>query len=388
VRRMSRVSRRAALWSLAGLGGLVAGAAACGEPDRADPGGPAEPGPAERPTAGHRFGAEWEPQARTFMSWPTEDVWGAQVGAVQRDIAGLARAIADHQAVVLLARPELAGAARGACGNGVEVVPIPVDDLWARDTLPVFVERAGQVAGVDLNFNGWGDKQRPHDADSAAASALLDRYQLPRISTTLVAEGGALETDGLGTLLVTESSIVNGNRNPGRTRDQLEGELKALLGVEKVIWFAGVRGQDITDAHVDCLVRFAAPGVVLLDRSFPGAAPDVWSRSSDQARTVLQGATDARGGALEVVDLTQPDPDEITGRGAEFVSSYLNFYVANTAVFLPRFGDSRADDHASQIVREHFAGREIVQVGIDAIAAGGGGIHCATHDQPSPPPPG
>lgn len=390
MRRMSPVSRRVALWSLAGLGGLVAGAAACAEPepDRADPGASTGPGAAERPAAAQRFGAEWEPQARTFMSWPTEDIWGAQVGAVQRDIAGLARAIADHQAVVLLARPELAGAARSACGGGVEVVPIPVDDLWARDTLPVFVERAGQVAGVDLNFNGWGNKQRPHDADSAAASALLGRYQLPRISTALVAEGGALETDGLGTLLVTESSIVNANRNPGRTRDQLEGELTALLGVEKVIWFAGVRGQDITDAHVDCLVRFAAPGVALLDRAFPGTAPDVWSRSADQARTVLQDATDARGEPLQVVELTQPDPDEITGRGAEFVSSYLNFYVANTAVFLPRFGDARADDNATQILREHFAGREIVQVGIDAIAAGGGGIHCATHDQPNPPPPG
>ena len=320
------------------------------------------------------------------MSWPTEDIWGEQIDAVQRDIAGLARAIAGHQAVVLLARPELAAAARNACGSGVEVVPIPVNDLWARDTLPVFVERAGQVTGVDLNFNGWGNKQRPHDADSAAAAALLGRYQLPRQETTLVAEGGALETDGLGTLLATESSIVNDNRNPGRTRDQLEGELKALLGVQKVIWFAGVRGQDITDAHVDCLVRFAAPGVVLLDKSFPGTAPDVWSRSADQASTVLRSATDARGEPLEVVELTQPDPDKITGRGDEFVSSYLNFYVANTAVFLPRFGDAAADDNASQIMREHFPGREIVQVGIDAIAAGGGGIHCATHDQPGPPP--
>ncbi|HEX4251011.1 MAG TPA: agmatine deiminase family protein [Pseudonocardia sp.] len=378
--RVPRVSRRAALWSLAGLGGVAAAVAACGEPEQPTS------GPAAEPEVARRFGAEWEPQARTFMSWPTEDIWGEQIEAVQGDIAGLARAVAGHQAVVLLARPELADSARGACGGGVEVVPIPVNDLWARDTLPVFVEQAGQVSGVDLNFNGWGNKQKPHDADSAAAAALLARYQLPRISTTLVAEGGALETDGLGTLLATESSIVNDNRNPGLTRDQIEGELKALLGVRKVIWFAGVRGQDITDAHVDCLVRFAAPGVILLDRSFPGAAPDVWSRSSDQARTVLQSATDARGKPLEVVELTQPDPDRITGRGHEFVSSYLNFYVANTAVFLPRFGDPAADDQAAQIMREHFPGREVVQVGIDAIAAGGGGIHCSTHDQPGPRP--
>lgn len=368
---MPRLSRRAVLRSLAGIGAIAASGAACAE------------APQAAPAPQRRFGAEWEPQERTFMSWPTNEVWGPDTTDVQRDIAGLARAISGHQKVTMLARPELADAARSACGSGVEVVPIPVDDLWARDTLPIFVEQAGELVGVDLNFNGWGNKQHPHDADSAAAAALLENVGLPRISTQLVAEGGSLETDGVGTLMATESSLVNDNRNPGWSRDRIEAELKALLGVTKVIWFAGVRGQDITDAHVDCLVRFTAPGVVLLDRAFPGGDPDVWSRAADQARTVLRDATDARGMPLKVVELTQPDPDRITGRGDEFVSTYLNFAVANTAVFVPKFGDAQADANARQIFRDHFPGREIVPVAIDAIAAGGGGIHCATHDQPS-----
>ncbi|GAA2274046.1 hypothetical protein GCM10010430_70030 [Kitasatospora cystarginea] len=134
--------------------------------------------------------------------------------------------------------------------------------------------------------------QRPA---TALAAAVLGRYGIERVRMSVVAEGGSFETDGQGTLLVTESSVVNQRRNPGKSRDEIEAELKKALGVTKVIWFAGVRDQDMTDAHVDCLVRFAAPGVVLLDQPFSGAPADVWSRSAAQAREVLKSATDAHG---------------------------------------------------------------------------------------------
>ncbi|MFE0465399.1 agmatine/peptidylarginine deiminase [Kitasatospora sp. NPDC058965] len=381
-------SRRTVLRSLAAAGLLVAGATAC-SPDEAEP-DPAQPprpgGPtAARNTAGIRFGAEWENHARTFMAWPaSENVWGSQLDGVRQDIAGLARAVAGYEPVVLLAREAQADAAQRACGNDVEVIPVPVDDLWARDTVCVFVEQDGKVKGVDLNFSGWGHKQE-HTADAGVARAVLAKYGLDRIATPLVAEGGSFETDGQGTLMVTESSVVNDNRNPGRSRDQIEQELRTVLGVTKVLWLEGVRGKDITDAHVDCLTRFAAPGVVLLDQSFPGSPTDVWSRSAEQAKRVLKDATDARGKQLQIVEIPQPDPDRITGRGDAFVSSYLNFYVANKAVFLPRFGDQRADDRAQQIMRDHFPGRDIVPLTIDTIASGGGGIHCSTHDQPAGP---
>uniref|UniRef100_UPI0025AF9777 agmatine deiminase family protein n=1 Tax=Amycolatopsis solani TaxID=3028615 RepID=UPI0025AF9777 len=328
------------------------------------------------------FGAEWDHHVRTIMSWPSSTgIWGEDLPAVQADIARLARAVAGFEEVVLLAKPANLGDAQNAVGDGVEVVPIPTDDLWARDTAPVFVREGGKTVGVDFAFNGWGGKQR-HAADSGVARAVLEKYGLPRVVTPLVAEGGALETDGQGTLLVTESSLVNDNRNPGKNRQRVEDDLKSTLGVGTVIWLAGVRGEDITDAHVDCLVRYVAPGVVLLDKAFPGTPPDVWSRSGDQARGVRGEATDAAGRRLEVVDLPQPDPDRITGRGDAFVSSYANFYVANGAVFLPQFGDAAADDQARGTLAEHFPGREVVLVPIDAIAAGGGGIHCSTHDVP------
>ncbi|WP_406195044.1 agmatine deiminase family protein [Kitasatospora sp. NBC_01560] len=387
-------SRRTVLRAAAGAGLLTLGAVACSpfddDDDPAAPEATRPPAPGETgatgATPGRRFGAEWESHARTFMAWPASTgIWADQLPDVRADIARLARAVGGYEPVVMFARPAQVDAAQSACGKDVEVVPLPVDDLWARDTVPVFVEDGSTLKGVDFNFSGWGNKQKEHGNDTALAAAALGRYGIERVRTPVVAEGGSFETDGQGTLMVTESSVVNERRNPGKSRDEIEAELKKALGVTKVIWFAGVRDQDITDAHVDCLVRFAAPGVVLLDQPFPGAPADVWSRSAAQAREVLKSATDAHGKPLRVIDLPQPDPDRITGRGDAFVSSYINFYVANKSLFLPRFGDAKADDRAQQILRDHFPGRDIVPVKIDNIASGGGGIHCSTHDQPGKP---
>ncbi|WP_033355022.1 agmatine deiminase family protein [Kitasatospora aureofaciens] len=392
------LARRTMLRSLAGAGLIAVGAGACAatddsptesaapstsstadQPSANAPGAPSAPGPGR----GRRLGGEWEKHQRTFMAWPaSEKVWGDQLDAVRKDIASVARAIGSREPVVLLVRPGQEDSARNACGQDVELLSVPVDDLWARDTVPVFVEEGGKVKGVDFNFSGWGGKQQ-HDNDARIARAVLDRYGIERVETPIVAEGGSFESDGQGTLVVTESSVVNANRNPGRDRDRIEAELEQALGVTKVIWLAGVKGKDITDAHVDCLARFAAPGVVLLDRAFPGTPADVWSRSADQARAVLADATDASGKKLKVIEISQPDPDRITGRGDAFVSSYMNFYIGNKGVYLPKFGDSRADGHAQEVFEDQFPDREIVPLQIDTIASGGGGIHCSTHDQPA-----
>lgn len=381
----SSLPRRTVLRALTAVGAAAVGSAGCS-------GNPAAPAPAAgspepaAAAAARRLGAEWESHARTYLSWPaSKSIWAEDLPAVREEIAGLAKAIAGYEPVVLLSRPEHADAAQQACGDTVEVVPIPVDDLWARDTVPVFVEEGGKVAGVDFNFNGWGGKQKPHDKDNAVARSVLGKYGLARTETWVTAEGGSFETDGAGTVMVTESSLVNDNRNKGRTRQEIEDELKKLLGVRKVIWFAGVRDEDITDAHVDCLARFTAPGVVLLDKAAPGTPPDSWSRAADQARSVLASATDADGRPFKVVDLVQPDPDKVEGYGEDSVISYANFYVANKSVFVPKFGDAEADERAQQVLREHFPGREIVPVKIPTIASGGGGIHCSTHDQPGQP---
>ncbi|MFF8731548.1 agmatine deiminase family protein [Streptomyces sp. NPDC015171] len=379
-------SRRTALHAFAGTGGAFAlGVSACAPEDSVGGGTSTRSSRGSASDGTRRFGAEWESHTRTFMCWPAlASVWEEDLPRVRGDITRIARAVGEYEAVVMSARPEQRAVAQRACGSQVEVIALAVDDLWARDTVPVFVEDDGEVVGVDFNFNGWGGKQE-HTHDARVGRELLGEYGIPHERAPLVAEGGSFETDGEGTLLVTESSIVNDNRNRGKSRERIEEELIGTLGVEKVIWLAGVRGEDITDAHVDSLVRFTAPGVVLLDQAFPGTPPDSWSRAADQARSVLSRATDARGRRFEIVDLPQPDLDRIAGAGDDFVSTYANFYIANGAVLLPEFGDRKADARAKAILQEHFPNRDVVQVRIGTIASGGGGIHCSTHDQPGRP---
>ncbi|MGR6998065.1 agmatine deiminase family protein [Yinghuangia aomiensis] len=282
-------SRRAVLRGLLGAGAVALGATACTAED-ATPGDSGETAGAQASGRGvqrspgspaRRMGAEWDRHERTFMAWPASTgIWGEDLPAVREDIAGLARVVAAYEPVVVLAPANQQAVAQKACGSDTEVVAILVDDLWARDTVPVFVEEDGTVTGVDFTFNGWGNKQR-HDNDAQVAQAVLARYGIDRSQAPLVAEGGSFETDGRGTLLVTESSVVNDNRNPGKSRQQIEDELKRTLGVTRVVWFAGVRGEDITDAHVDCLVRYAASGAVLLDTPFPGGPADSWTRAGE-----------------------------------------------------------------------------------------------------------
>ncbi|MFD8756096.1 agmatine deiminase family protein [Kitasatospora sp. NPDC059577] len=382
-----RPSRRSLLQSGAALAALAL-AGGCSS----DSGAQEQPGPGATASgtapsgspaaAGRAMPAESAPHTRTFMAWPAlEEVWGDQLPGVRQDIAGLARVVAGFEPVVLLARPDQADEARQACGSSVEVLDLMVDDLWARDTGPTFVTGPQGLAGVDFDFNGWGNKQT-HANDSQVARNVLAHYGITRIQAPVTGEGGGIEVDGEGTLMATESSWVNDNRNPGKSRDRIEASFKELLGVEKVIWFRGVAGQDITDCHVDALARFAEPGTVVLHRPAADTPPDVWTTASAQALQVLGSATDAKGRTLKVVDLPEPDFDLIQGAGKNFLATYINYYVCNGGVIVPRFGDQAADDRAAGIIGDLHPGRKVTQVDINHIASGGGGIHCATQQQP------
>ncbi|MFE6051446.1 agmatine deiminase family protein [Kitasatospora sp. NPDC056446] len=383
-----RPSRRALLQSGAAFAALaLAGCSSSdsGAGEQSGSGAASGAAPSGSPAGGWAMPAESGPHTRTFMAWPAlEEVWGDQLAGVRQDIAGLAQAIAGFEPVVLLARADQADQARQACGTSVEVLELMVDDLWARDTGPTFVTGPKGLAGVDFNFNGWGGKQT-HANDSRVARYLLDHYRITRIQAPITGEGGGIEVDGEGTLMATESSWVNDNRNPGKSRDQIEASFKELLGVEKVIWFKGVAGQDITDCHVDALARFAEPGTVVLHRPTPDTPADVWTTASDQAIQVLQTETDAKGRTLKVVDLPEPDITLIEGAGKNFLATYINYYVCNGGVIVPRFGDQATDDRAAGIIGDLHPGRKVTQVGINHIAAGGGGIHCATQQQPVAP---
>ncbi|KAJ6634863.1 Agmatine deiminase, partial [Pseudolycoriella hygida] len=335
-----------------------------------------------------RLPAEWEPHLRTFMIWPqSEEIWSSKLLAgVREDVAKIANALVDFEPVVMLTDPSLMSTVESQLDKRVQVVGMPVDDLWARDTLPVFVLKTSKgqqnLVGVDFNFNGWG-KKAIHGKDSRVAKRVVEMFKMEHRKTSIVSEGGALETDGRGTLLVTKSSIVNTNRN-AHSIDEIEKELKTIFGVKKVIWFEGVRGHDITDAHVDALVRFVRPGVVVLNRPFPGKPRNVWSTSSDEAASVLKHSTDADGNRFQVVDLLEPDPEKISYKGDKktFLSSYANFHIANGCVIIPAFGDKEADSTARTTLQELLPNRKAISILLKTLPTGGGGIHCATRDQP------
>jgi agmatine deiminase len=329
--------------------------------------------------------AESAPHARTWLAWPAkESVWEDLLPHARADVVRLARAIAEREPVALLARREHLDEARSAVGAAVEVVSAPLDDLWVRDTGPVFVNAPdGSPAGIDFNFNGWGQKAECH-LDAKVARKLLAHAGVERVVAPIVAEGGALEVDGDGTLLATESSLVNPNRNPDSDHDDIERALGELLGVRKVVWLQGIADADVTDCHVDAVARFAEPGVVLVDRPVDPDPDDAFARAAAQAQDVLREATDARGRRFDIVELPQPNPAEMPGtRGSEFLYTYVNFYLGNDAVYLPAYGDRRSDDRAAGILADAFPGRAVVPVEYNAVAEGGGGIHCSTQQQPA-----
>ncbi len=210
--------------------------------------------------------AEDAPHAGTWMAWPsTAAIYGggSYYQSVQETLGRLARAIAENEPVWMAAGAEHHALAAQLCGPKVRLVDIETDDMWARDSGPVFlIGRAGGAALADFNFNGWGGKQR-HGHDVRLAGRIAEHLGCKRFAASVRGEGGGLEYDGEGTLILTESCWVNDNRNPGLSRAGIEAALKALLGVEVVIWIPGVRGREITDGHIDGSIRIVRPGLLL-----------------------------------------------------------------------------------------------------------------------------
>ena len=293
-----------------------------------------------------------------------------------------ARRFGAHEPVKAIVAP---GTLFDNAPEGVEFIPVAADDLWIRDTGPTFVwtaDPAAPLAGVDFNFNGWGDKQE-HARDAKVAEAVCSNPGVTRAETPLVLEGGAFEVDAQGTAIITESCVLNDNRNPGWTKEKVEAELKRTIGITKVIWLPGVAGKDITDGHTDFYARFARPGVVVAGREDDLNQFDY--EVTRQHLKILETATDAAGRTLEVHVLPGPlNPREDYSDSEDFAAGYINFYLYNGAVIAPEFGDAEADNHAKETLQQLFPDREIVMLNIDPIAAGGGGIHCATQQQPAP----
>ncbi|KAL6892138.1 putative agmatine deiminase [Trichoderma evansii] len=348
--------------------------------------------------------AEWTPQNNVILGWPGLNgilkEYPDMLEKATEEVSQLARAIAHFEPVILIVGNERIDEAKAYFSEVQTPFQIQLEhiegdgmDVWLRDFAPVFVIKEGRgLVGLDYNFNGWGGRYPTPTIVEFAKKFLKDK-NIERIETSIVTEGGALETDGEGTLLVTESSIVNGNRNPGKNRQEIEDELKRTLGVRKVIWIPGRPELDSTDCHIDALARFVRPGTILLSKANEGNPTD-WTTVYEEALEILSSATDANGRPFEIIEVEEPDeglfkPPPKGNMGVEgidddrAVRSYTNYLLVNGGIILPQFGDPAHDVAAIRIAQMVYGGeRRIIPVLIEQLPILGGGIHCHTQEIP------
>lgn len=325
---------------------------------------------------------------RTWMAFVANDtIWSArQIPEVKRNLTSIAKTIAKYEPVSILVAPadydEAFDLLEGLNNQNypIELVEIAIDDLWLRDTGPTFVNGTdNKKYAINFNFNGWGGKQ-DYDQDAKVAEFIAKQSGAVMVNTDLILEGGCFEVDGHGTALLTKSSVINDNRNPDFSQTEIEEELKYLLGLEKIIWLDGIKGKDITDAHIDFYARFSKPGEVVVSRENHKSSYDY--EITRENIEVLSHATDAKGQGLTLHIIDTPETFNEKYGVNDFAAGYIGYYVCNGAVIAQKFGDKHADKKAKATLETLFPDRVIEQIVIDGIASGGGSIHCATQQEP------
>ena len=322
-----------------------------------------------------RMPAEWAPHERTIVCWPArETMWQERFAAAKAEHAAVVNAIAAFEPVTLAVDPSQEAEARAAVRGDVDVVAIPLDDSWARDSGPIFVTGGGSRAGVHFGFNAWGEKFAPYDRDAAFGARALEHLGEERVDAgDLILEGGSIAVDGEGTLITTEQCLLHPSRNPALSREQIEARLRETLGVERIVWLGlGLVEDDDTDGHVDNICAWIEPGRVLLQTVADEADPNYEHCRENAGRLAAAG--------LEVVEidvLPRLDAD-----GPPTVVPYVNYYVANGALIVPVTG-AETDAGALALLERLYPGREAVPVSGTTLALGGGGVHCITQQVPA-----
>ncbi len=351
---------------------------------------------------GFRMPGEFEPHQGCWMLWPErKDTWRLGANPAQKAFAAVAAAISRLETVSVGVSGSQFDNARRGLPEHVRVLEIPSDDAWMRDVGPTFVvnDRTCEVRGIDWQFNAWGGLEKglyyPWDQDDRVAKKVLEVEGRDRYRAPFIMEGGAIHVDGEGTLITTESCLLNANRNPQLSKRQIENYLESFLNVERIIWLPEGVYLDETDGHVDNLCCFIRPGVVAL--SWTDDPNDPQRKISEEAFDILFRAKDARGRSLAIHKIHQPGPLFMTDKeskglhpsgnarprksGDRLAGSYINFYMANGGIIVPFFGDSH-DVAAKQSLQTLFPEREVVGVQAREILLGGGNIHCITQQVP------
>jgi agmatine deiminase len=326
--------------------------------------------------------AEWAPHVGCWMAWPKRvALWREHLEPARADFVRVAQSIARFEPLTMIADPADAADAKSRCGPSIKVISMPIDDSWLRDSGPTFVvDSAGGQAASAFIFNAWGDKFRPYDLDASIGERIGVMEKVPVYRSTLVVEGGGFLSDGEGTLITAETCVLNPNRNPGWTKAEAEVELRAMLGVHKVIWLPGDITDTGTDGHVDGYVAFIKPAAVLCEVVADPLDPRY--RIMAENRRVLDMETDARGRRFDVVSIAEAPRSAIPDGESEYCRSYVNFYIANGAIIAPSYGIAE-DAAVFETLRRAYPDRAVVPVALKDLFRGGGGIHCITQQQPA-----
>lgn len=343
---------------------------------------------------GYRMPAEWEPHAGTWLSWPREDgiSFPDKFGPVPAYWVTMCRLLCPHEEVHINVFDDAheAQVRQHLIAGGLEIGKrillhrFPAYEPWCRDHGPIFLVKGPEAARtlaplavVDWGYNAWGGKYPPFDLDDAVPQHVAKLLDLPLFSPGIVMEGGALDVNGLGTLLTTESCLLNKNRNPNLSKEEIEKYLKDYLGVTNVLWLGdGVEGDD-TDGHVDDITRFVDPSTVVTVVEEDPADFNHGLLQENLER--LKKMKDQDGKPLRVVTL--PMPGRIECEGQRLPASYANFYIANNVVLLPVYGHAN-DVGARETLQKLFPTRKVEAIDCRDLIWGLGAFHCVTQQQP------
>jgi len=351
---------------------------------------------------GYRMPGEFEPHSGCWMLWPERpDNWRLGGKPAQQAFVAVASAIAGSEPVSVGVSAAQYANARRLLPPAVRVIELSSNDAWMRDVGPTFVVNdRGGVRGVDWMFNAWGGLDGglyfPWDRDNAVAGKVLEIEGRDRYRAPFVLEGGAIHVDGQGTLVTTEECLLNRNRNPQLSREEIEGLLRRYLKVEAIVWLGKGTYMDETDGHVDNLCAYVKPAEVVLNWTDDRSDPQY--ESSRDAYERLMEARDSRDRRFKVHKLVQPGPlymtpEEAAGidcaegtrprqAGDWLAGSYVNFYLGTRRVVVPLL-DARRDGKVLRKLKSLFPGREVVGVPGREILLGGGNVHCITQQVPA-----
>jgi agmatine deiminase len=339
---------------------------------------------------GFRMPAEWEKHEATWLTWPRAE--GISFPDAYETIpamwASLAKLLAEGEQVHINVFSEsheveirVALKKAGApLDTRIHLHPFPAYEPWCRDHGPIFVRNANEMAVVDWRYNAWGGKYPPCDLDDAVPQHVAKLLGLRLFSPSMILEGGSIEVNGAGTLITTEACLLNPNRNPDLTKDQIETFLRDFIGVEQILWLGeGIVGDD-TAGHIDDLTRFA--GVSTLVTIVENDRTDENYELLRENRARLAAMRDISGKPWRVVEL--PTPGVIEREGQRLPASYANFYIANGVLIVPGF-DHPNDAKAQAILQELFPTRRVIIWPSLDLIWGLGALHCITQQQPVAP---